>query len=296
MGVSNAPDRLRERLRIVIPDLVVRARPVDGPAPREPSRAGPSGRLLQLPESLRVARVEISRRAVAAVAVVVLAAVGVFVGRVALARERTVAIAVSGVSAASGPSGAAGAGAVTGPAGGSTPAAGVGGSPAAAAEGGRAVGASGTVSGVRETVAGPAVVVHVVGQVRTPGLVTLSSGARVADAVAAAGGALSSADLGAVNLARLVADGEQVRVPSPGETLPAALSGGSAGGAVGGVVDLNTAGTDELESLPGIGPVLAERIVDWRTGHGRFASVDDLGEVSGIGEKLLAGLRGKVRV
>jgi competence protein ComEA len=153
-----------------------------------------------------------------------------------------------------------------------------------------------------ETSAGAAeIVVHVVGQVARPGLVRLRHGARVADAVAAAGGARPGADLGALNLARLVVDGEQLRVPKPGEhvTLPVPPGGGAAGGtgAAGGstgVVSLNTADVAALESLPGVGPVLAQRILDWRAEHGRFTSVDELGEVSGIGDKLLAQLRPRV--
>lgn len=157
--------------------------------------------------------------------------------------------------------------------------------------------------------------VHVVGQVRKPGVIKLPAGARVADAVARAGGALHGADLAAVNLARPLADGEQVRIPKPGESAAPAgggaggptggagsggvTPGATAGGAVGGVdakLDLNRATAAELEELPGVGPVLAQRIVDWRTEHGRFANVDELGEVSGIGEKIFAQLQPKVTV
>jgi competence protein ComEA len=141
------------------------------------------------------------------------------------------------------------------------------------------------------------VVVHVVGRVRHPGVRQLPMGSRVADAVAAAGGAAPQADLSALNLARVLVDGEQVRVPAVGEALAPAPSGpgggGSGGGSAGGTgakVSLNTADIAGLDSLPGVGPVLAGRIIDWRTAHGRFTSVDELGEVSGIGEKLLAQL------
>lgn len=154
------------------------------------------------------------------------------------------------------------------------------------------------------------VVVHVVGQVRRPGLVRLRSGSRVADALAAAGGAGPGADLTAVNLARPVVDGEQVHVPRPGETPPpppgtggsgasggSAAGGSSGSGSAGGVpIDLNTADAAALDTLPGVGPVLAQRILDWRAEHGRFTAVDELGEVSGIGDKLLAQLRDRVRV
>lgn len=149
------------------------------------------------------------------------------------------------------------------------------------------------------------VVVHVVGQVASPGLVSVVEGARVADALAAAGGTLPDADVAALNLARTVVDGEQVVVPRPGEALPpvgsapgtvagAAPAGGA--GAAGGVVDLNAADAAALDALPGIGPVLAERIVAWRAEHGRFTSVDELGEVSGIGPSTLDDLRDMVRV
>ena len=144
--------------------------------------------------------------------------------------------------------------------------------------------------------------VHVVGQVRRPGVVRLPPGSRVLDAVQAAGGATSSADLNHLNLARPVADGEQIVVLKPGESIPAGGVPGSAGqgsttaGSAGGLVDLNTADASALDSLPGVGPVIAQRILDWRTQHGRFSSVDELGEVSGIGDKLLAQIRPKVRV
>jgi len=151
--------------------------------------------------------------------------------------------------------------------------------------------------------------VHVVGQVRHPGVARLPPGARVLDAVQAAGGATSSADLNHLNLARPVADGEQIVVPKPGESVPgggapgaggagagSAGQGSTSAGSAGGLVDLNTADASALDSLPGVGPVLAQRILDWRTQHGRFSSVDELGEVSGIGDKLLAQIGPKVRV
>ena len=147
------------------------------------------------------------------------------------------------------------------------------------------------------------VVVHVVGQVKRPGVQELPVGSRVAQAVEAAGGATKGADLSRVNLARVLVDGEQVRVPAPGDpvdpselTGPGAPAGGAGGGSgggaggSGGLVPLNSADLAALDTLPGVGPVLAQRILDWRTQHGRFTSVDELGEVSGIGEKLLAQL------
>jgi competence protein ComEA len=146
--------------------------------------------------------------------------------------------------------------------------------------------------------------VHVVGQVHRPGVVRLPPGSRVLDAVQAAGGPTSSADLNHLNLARPVADGEQIVVPKPGEILPTGVVPGIAGGgvgststgSVGGLVNLNTADAAALDSLPGVGPVIAQRILDWRTQHGRFTSVNELGEVSGIGDKLMAQIGPKVTV
>ena len=146
------------------------------------------------------------------------------------------------------------------------------------------------------------VVVHVVGQVAAPGLVTVATDARVADALDAAGGATPDADLAALNLARAVTDGEQIHVPRPGEAVaappsaaPGAASAGT-GGAGGAVVDLNAADAAALDTLPGIGPVLAERIVAWRDENGPFTAVDELGEVSGIGPAVLEDVRDLVRV
>ncbi|GAB3314008.1 ComEA family DNA-binding protein [Geodermatophilus aquaeductus] len=135
------------------------------------------------------------------------------------------------------------------------------------------------------------VVVSVVGLVVSPGLVTLPEGARVADAVAAAGGLLPEADPASVNLAAVVSDGQQVAVGVPG---PAA---GAAGGAApAGPLDLNTATVADLDALPGIGPVLAQRIVDHREQHGRFARVEQLDDVPGIGPAVYGELADLVRV
>jgi competence protein ComEA len=137
------------------------------------------------------------------------------------------------------------------------------------------------------------VVVAVAGTVVRPGLVRLPAGSRVDDAVRAAGGLVAGADPGLLNLARRLVDGEQVLVgvdPPPGA---APVPGQSP---VGGPVDLNTATVADLDALPGIGPVLAQRIVDWRTEHGRFASVEQLREVTGIGESKYADLAAEVAV
>ncbi|AZS40302.1 ComE operon protein 1 [Microbacterium oxydans] len=136
--------------------------------------------------------------------------------------------------------------------------------------------------------------VHVLGSVERPGLYVLDLDARVVDAVAAAGGTTTDADLSAVNLARVVEDGEQIVVPATGAMTDA--PDGAAAPPGDARIDLNTADQAALETLPRIGPALAERIVAWREENGRFASIDDLLAVPGIGEKLLEGLRDGVRV
>lgn len=151
-------------------------------------------------------------------------------------------------------------------------------------------------------VGGPApVLVHVLGAVVRPGLVELSSGARVVDAVAAAGGFAADADPAGVNLARPVVDGEQLVVAVVGQ-VPAPVPGGgtdAGGGATGamspdGLVHLNTADVAALDTLPRIGPALAQRIIDWRGSNGPFTSVDQLLEVAGIGDAVLSGLADRV--
>jgi competence protein ComEA len=161
---------------------------------------------------------------------------------------------------------------------------------------------------------GQLVVVSVVGLVGKPGLVTLEPGARIADALTAAGGPLDGADLLDLNMARRLADGEQIVVgiaPLPGEPAvmgssispgpsaaassdPAAVPGGAA--APDGSVDLNNATAEQLDTLPGIGPVTAAAIVAWRAANGRFNSVDQLGDVDGIGPARLDKLRDRVHV
>jgi competence protein ComEA len=149
---------------------------------------------------------------------------------------------------------------------------------------------------------GGSLVVYVSGRVRHPGVISLASGSRVQDALKAAGGALPRSDLTSINLAQPLADGEQILVARVGTGSsvsagsPVASSPGSGGSRSGGVVDLNTGDVSALDSLPGVGPVLAQRILDWRTAHGRFTSIDELDEVSGIGDKLMAEIRPRVRV
>lgn len=133
-------------------------------------------------------------------------------------------------------------------------------------------------------------VVDVAGAVARPGLYHLDAGTRIADAVAAAGGASAKADMTLVNLAAPLADGEQVLVPQRGTA--AAPSGGAPSASA--PVDLNTASADELDALPGIGPTTAQKIIDYRQANGPFRSVDDLEAVPGIGPSKLAQLKGLV--
>lgn len=253
-------------------------------------------RPLELPSTLAGGRYGVSRQAVIGVALVVALAVAMLAGRFVLAREEAAPEPVGVEQVGQSEPGEGGA-----DPGGTEP-----GGAGAAASGAAPAGstAPGTSTGK--------VTVHVVGQVRRPGIVTLDAGARVADAIDEVGGATGRADLGSVNLARLLVDGEQVVVPKPGESIAAApapgaaapAAGAPAGGApaggaapaAGGTVNLNTADLATLETLPGVGPVLAQRILDWRTEHGRFTAVEELGEVSGIGDKIYAQLAPKVTV
>jgi competence protein ComEA len=146
-----------------------------------------------------------------------------------------------------------------------------------------------------------AVVVHVAGKVRRPGVVALPAGARVTDAIKAAGGLRPGAKTGVLNLARHVVDGEQILVGVPAPALPGGAAGPAGPAVPGGAapaaqLDLNTATLEQFDQLPGVGPVLAQRIVDYRTQHGAFRSVDQLQEVTGIGERRYAELKDLVRV
>jgi competence protein ComEA len=134
-----------------------------------------------------------------------------------------------------------------------------------------------------------AVVVDVVGAVRSPGLYRFRQGARIADAVARAGGATRKADLALVNLAAPLADGQQIVVPRRVKSAGAAAAAGGAGGT--GPVHLNTATLEQLDALPGVGPVTAQKILDYRQEHGAFSSVDELDAVPGIGPARLDQLR-----
>ena len=276
---------------------------LDERRPRPRRRQEPGGRhsrarhpraWVRVPAAFVGARWQPGRAAVVGVVIVVVLAAAVFGLRVAWAASSSGGTVIApgggsragptGVSAGAVPVGASGSAGVPSAAGGSV---GVSGSPTSPAAG--AAAAAGVV------------VVHVVGHVRRPGVRSLPLGSRVADAVEAAGGATSKADLSRLNLARVLVDGEQVRVPAPRRPGRPRWSRGDGWrrrcgraaareGSSGAKVSLNTADLTALDTLPGVGPVLAQRILDWRAAHGRFTSVDELGEVSGIGEKLLAQL------
>ncbi|MGV1008754.1 MAG: helix-hairpin-helix domain-containing protein [Dermatophilaceae bacterium] len=278
-GPSAGPSRASSREPDWVPG------PPAGAVPPAPPR------VVTLPAFLRHARVRPSRRGLAAMVVLVVVCGAVLGLRVAVAVRQGEPVAVagdrSGLLARSLPPGFTALASVTAQSAGAVS--------SSEASAGASVSAGG---------ASPTVLVHVVGQVARPGVVAVGAGSRVADAVAKAGGALPGADLERVNLARLVIDGEQVHVPAPGEPLTAADGPGpSAGTAVGvatrdghQLVNLNTADVAALDTLPGVGPVLAQRIVQWRQEHGRFTAVEELNEVSGIGDKLFAQLRARITV
>jgi competence protein ComEA len=139
--------------------------------------------------------------------------------------------------------------------------------------------------------------VDVAGKVRRPGLRRLPSGSRVADALDAAGGALPGTDTSGLNLARVLVDGEQVLVgaPASAQAPPSAPDAPSPGAAPGAPISLSTATLEQLDTLPGVGPVLARHILDYRAQHGAFTSVDQLRDVTGIGDRRFADLSTLVR-
>lgn len=142
------------------------------------------------------------------------------------------------------------------------------------------------------------IVVHVAGAVHSPGVIEAPAGSRVFEVLESAGGAIPEAELSAVNLAAVVQDGQQILIPRVGDTIPQpgapATPGqpvpGEGGAASGPLINVNTAGVQELEELPRVGPVLAQRIVQWRTDHGPFTRPEDLDAVPGIGPAMLEAL------
>ena len=168
-----------------------------------------------------------------------------------------------------------------------------------------------STNGQTEPATAGLVVVHVAGAVARPGVIRLQQGSRVDDAIAAAGGPLADGDANRLNLALVLEDGQKIYVPHMGEALPAAPGGSGSGsadlpslpggaadgssgaarqGTAGGKINLNTADAGELDTLPKVGPVLAQRIVDWRKKHGPFTSVEELDAVDGVGPKMLEAL------
>lgn len=176
-----------------------------------------------------------------------------------------------------------------------------GGGAGAPSGGGGATGAAGVEVGTERE----RVVVHVAGLVERPGVYELGGGARIQDALRKAGGGRARADLDALNLAAKLTDGQQIVVTrrsargTPAVSAPGASATGAGAPAAGGAVasapvNVNTAGVTELEALDGVGPAIAAKIVDWRTQNGPFRTVDDLGQVSGIGPKKLEAMRDHV--
>ncbi len=158
-------------------------------------------------------------------------------------------------------------------------------------------GGGGARAGQGSQTSATVLLVHVLGAVAKPGIVELRPGSRVIDAIASAGGLATDANAGGVNLARPVSDGEQIVVPREGGALTPEAPGPAGGGAAAGSpVNVNLASAAELQTLPRIGPALAQRIVDWRESHGRFAAVGDLMKVSGIGQTLFDGLKDLIAV
>lgn len=253
-------------------------------------------RLLTLPEGLRSARVGVSATAVIGVVLVVVVALAVLGVRAWQAHHQAVPQPLFAGSAAIAGDGLHAAGTASDAEVG-TPTSGVAQTEQPAAESGGSEGVSPS---------GP-LMVHVTGAVRDPGVVEVTAGARVQDAVDAAGGLGADADTARINLARVVTDGELIWVPRPDEEPPEPVpsSGGApavagalvadgesvAGGPGAGLIDLNTADQTGLEQLPGVGPVTAQSILAWREDNGAFTSAEELLEVRGIGPATLDRLR-----
>ncbi|WP_237193803.1 ComEA family DNA-binding protein [Rothia nasimurium] len=175
-----------------------------------------------------------------------------------------------------------------------------GGSPVQGDEAGQGVSTGAATTSVAAHGGSAPVVVHVAGAVQTPGVYELDSGSRVNDAVTAAGGLRDDADTSAINLAAPASDGSQVYIPVQGEAPPSSAADTfpdtDRGADAAGLVNINTASAEELQTLPKVGPVLAASIISWREQYGGFSSVDELDQVSGIGPATLEALRPLVTV
>lgn len=264
-------------------DPFERSDPADAPRPpREPGRSERNASLLARGARIARWRIDPERRGAVAVMGAVLVAV-LAVGWQALAgRPHAEAVANSTTSSTAWNTASAQAG---------TPASSGSGS---GSTGG--VSSSAEAPGATVPVAAAKVVVDVVGRVHRPGLVTLPAGARVADAVRAAGGVLAGTNLSSTNLARICVDGEQIAIGVPGAAAAPGAPGTSGAETPAALVNLNTATSDQLDALPGVGPVMAQRIIEYRTDHGPFQSVDQLRQVSGIGDVKYADLSPLVTV
>lgn len=159
---------------------------------------------------------------------------------------------------------------------------------AAGSQGATALVAAPTATSTAGVRVGGTIYIHLLGAVARPGLFTLHEGDRAVDAIAAAGGFTAAADQAQLNLARPLVDGEQIYVPALGEAPPLAIASGTSAG---GKVNINTADGPTLETLPRVGPAMAQRILDWRKTNGRFSAIEDLMNVSGIGEKTFDGFK-----